>query len=156
MILYFVFLFNERKIESRMKTWLLYSISTTVLWGIWGVIAKLSSRSIVWQNVFLLTYCGYFIVFPIYFILFSNHFKFLWRNIDCFFAIFGGIISSIAALFFYFAISEGESSKVVTITALYPVLTVILAYLLLHEPITVRKLIGVGLAIGAIYFLQGN
>jgi uncharacterized membrane protein len=62
-----------------------------------------------------------------------------------------GLITLIAL---YLAFTRAEASWVVAITALYPVFTIILAFVFLHESITLHKIIGIILAMTALVFLS--
>jgi transporter family protein len=137
-----------------MKPWLLYSLVTMGLWGFWGFSGKLASRSVASYNLLLLASLGTLMVLPLYFAIFSKHFKFLWQNVDYYFALIGGIVGAIGGLFFYLAISKGETSRVVVITATYPVVTVLLSCLFLRECLTIKKTLGVMFALLGIYLLS--
>ncbi|OGP59934.1 MAG: hypothetical protein A2V65_12810 [Deltaproteobacteria bacterium RBG_13_49_15] len=137
-----------------MESWLACSIAATVLWGCWGFIAKLASRTLSWQNLLLLSYGGSLVVFPVYLIYFSRHLSFFPVRPDYLFAVSGGIFSSLAGLFFYHALSKQEASRIVVITSMYPAITVLLACVFLQEPFTIKKTIGVILAVAAVYLLS--
>ena len=59
-----------------------------------------------------------------------------------------------AALFFYWALAGGKASVVVPLTALYPVVTLGLALLILGERLSLRQSIGVALALTAIFLFS--
>ena len=65
-----------------------------------------------------------------------------------------GLLAGVAALtggFCYVnAVSRGQVSLVVTVTALYPVVTLVLAHFLLKEPLGARQFLGILFAILAI------
>lgn len=137
-----------------MNNWLFYSFITTFLWGLWGLTGKLASRTVSSQNLLLLAAIGSFIVYPLYIMLFSKHFQFQWNNLDNYLAIIGGILGAFGGLFFYMAISKGEISRVVAITATYPAITVLLAWIFLHEAMTIQKGAGILFAVVGIYLLS--
>lgn len=137
-----------------MKPWLLYSIVSICIWGVWGFIGKLASRSVTSFNLLLLAFLGSLMVLPISFAIFSKHFKFLWQSVDYYLALIAGILGTTGVLFFYLALSKGEASRVVVITATYPVITVILSCFFLHECLTTQKFFGVLFALLGIYLLS--
>ena len=137
-----------------MKAWLCASLITVGLWGFWGFFLKLASRSLSTKNLILIGIIGALIMYPIYFIIFHKDFSFKFSDPNYIYGLVGGIMGSMAMLAFYYAIHTGEASKVVTITALYPVITIILAFIFLKETITIHKIIGIIFAISAIYFLS--
>jgi transporter family protein len=55
---------------------------------------------------------------------------------------------------FYMALSSGKASIVVPLTALYPIVTVVLSFLILKESITLTQGLGVVLAIVSIILLS--
>ncbi len=59
-------------------------------------------------------------------------------------ALFGAVIGQGA---YYYATSTGQVSKVVSFTAAYPLVTVILAIAFLHEPFTARKLLATAMIV---------
>lgn len=70
------------------------------------------------------------------------------------YAILAGLSSAVAFIAFYIALSQRRASLVVPITSLYPVVTIILAMLLLHESINLIHGIGIAFAIAAIILLS--
>ena len=56
-------------------------------------------------------------------------------------------------MFYFIAADKGKASTVVTLTALYPLVTLILSYLLLSESINLKQFFGVVFALIAIYLL---
>ena len=58
------------------------------------------------------------------------------------FLILSGLATGASWLCYYKALQIGEASKVVPIDKLSIVITLILAFLLLHEPLTIKALIG--------------
>lgn len=61
-----------------------------------------------------------------------------------------GVPSAVASLFLFLALSKGNVSVMGTITALYPIITIIMAYFILKDTITFRQIIGLMLALVAI------
>ena len=64
------------------------------------------------------------------------------------FLVLSGLATGASWLFYYRALQEGEVSKVVPIDKLSVVITLVLAFLLLHEEFTAKSLLGC-LLIGA-------
>ena len=129
-----------------MKQWLLFSLVAMVLWGAWGFFGKLASRSMSAPNLMLLESVGGLLILPICVLLFARHFRFETNNIDFYCALTGGVLGTVGGLFFYWAITQGDATRVVTITAMYPVVTTILVWLFLNEPLTAKKVAGIAFA----------
>jgi transporter family protein len=62
--------------------------------------------------------------------------------------------SIIGQLCFYRALKIGDVSRVVPIGASYPVTACLLGILLLHEPVTLEKGIGILLVVGGTFLLR--
>jgi len=102
----------------------------------------------------LLGSLGSFLVLPVVLYFFHTSFDFQPKSMDHNYAVLGGIAASVGALFFYFAISKGDASKVVCITAMYPVVTVLLSFLVLKEPMNLAKTTGIIFALIGIFLLS--
>ena len=137
-----------------MKTWFWCSLATIGLWGVWGFLAKAASRSMTPANLFLLGSLGNLLVFPVFVILYGKEFRFPWSSLDHYSAVLAGIFGAVGTVLFYVAVAKGEVSRVMVMTAMYPGITVVLAYLLLHEPLTTHKLIGLGLSLIGVVLLS--
>lgn len=136
-----------------MKPWLLPAIAAMILWGGWGFFERLAARSVAPRNLVLLGSIGSMLVFPLFVALFHKHLRFDWHNADYYSAVIGGFVGALGGLFFYWAISRGEASRVVTVTAMYPVVTLVLAALFLREPFTIQKTAGIAFAMLGIVLL---
>ena len=66
-----------------------------------------------------------------------------------------GVAGMLGTLFYFAAASKGKISVVVSMTALYPVITIILAVIILREPITAKQIVGIAFALFAIALLSG-
>jgi bacterial/archaeal transporter family protein len=136
-----------------MTTWVSYSLIALFFWGFWGFCEKVASRSVIPGNLIILSTLGGLSVFPVYLLLFARQFKFSWQNPDYYMSLAGGMAGAVGGVFFYFAISKGEASRVVTLTSLYPMISVILAFLFLNEALTAQKIAGIACAVAAMILL---
>jgi len=64
------------------------------------------------------------------------------------------ITSVVAYLLWYYALSRAEAGKVAVFTNLQPLLTTVLAVLLLNQDVTVAFLVGGTVAIGGVVLAQ--
>jgi bacterial/archaeal transporter family protein len=83
---------------------------------------------------------------------------FSWHNlatVDGFLLLGTGVALVIAVVSYFFALSEGPASIVVPIFGMFIVGGAVLGLLFLHEPLTIRKVIGILLAIASIYLIAG-
>lgn len=67
---------------------------------------------------------------------------------------FSSIANFIALIAYYLVFTKSEASWAVAITALYPICTVILAIIFLHEKITIARTVGIIFAMIALFFLS--
>ncbi len=66
-----------------------------------------------------------------------------------------GICGGVAGLWtYYHALRLGGASLVVPITATYPLITVLLSWLILHESLTVPRVVGTGLIILGVWLVK--
>jgi transporter family protein len=134
-------------------SWFYLSLITFILWGLWGFLAKLSSKYIGPQAVYIWGSVGASVVTLIS-LLFLG-FRFEFRQGGVIYALLGGLAGGGGVIFFYYALREGKASLVVTMTALYPLFTIILSYLILKEEISLRQTIGMVLALIAMVLMAG-
>lgn len=136
-----------------MKQWLTFALIAAGIWGAWGFLGKLASRTMESQNLLLLSSFGSALAFPLTILIFHKYFDYQYNSFDHNIAIVSGLLGGIGALFFFLAISKGDASRVVAITAMYPVVTIALSLVFLKEPIDLQKMLGVSLAIAAVLLL---
>ena len=136
-----------------MDRWMTYSLAAFLIWGTWGFLSKLASRTLNHRQLVFFSLGGYLLVFIVAALLGWGRGTptVQWRGAVL--AAAAGMASGIAYVFFYLAIGRGEASRIVTITALYPVVTTFLAVLLLREPVTWTKVAGTVLAVGGLILL---
>jgi len=135
----------------KINSWLIFAILAMLVWGFWGFFPKLATNYLSPKSVLVYEVIGAIIVGMA--VLFLVKFKPEVNARGITFAILTGIAGTLGALFFIFAVSSGKTSVVVTTTALYPLITIILAFLILKEPITVKQGIGMIFAFAAIMLL---
>jgi transporter family protein len=58
-------------------------------------------------------------------------------------AMITGTLGFLGALCYLIAIRKGKVSVIVTLTALYPIVSILLAHFILHESITIKQVIGI-------------
>ena len=137
-----------------MRVWLLYSIAALAAWGLWGFWGKLGSRSLTPGHLLVLTYTGIVLIYPLVLALYARGLSMNWTVPDNYYALASGLVCGIGFPLFYLALTRGQVSRVVVITATYPVVTVLLAALLLHEPLTLKSGLGTALAIAGFLLLS--
>ena len=135
-----------------MNEWFIFAIIALILWGLWAFFPKLATQYICPKSVLVFSAIGTIIIAII--ILYLIGFKPEIHTKGIIFAIIAGLAGALGALFFFFALSKGKASVVVTMTALYPLITIMLCFLILKEPITLKQGIGMIFALIAIILLS--
>lgn len=137
----------------RKHSWLLPSLSALMLWGLSTFLPKLAMQSMSPQSVIFWEALGNMIVtIPILFFLKG---KLVMDKKAVTITAAGACFSIVAILAYYYALRLGPVATIVTITAMYPVVVLILARIFLHEKLNRTQLLAVGMAMGAIWLLAG-
>jgi len=132
--------------------WLILSIITIISWGIMGLIVKLATKHTNWTQIYIITNT---IIFAAALIIYITQKPTITIGSTGFnYALAAGIISTIGTIAFYLAIQGGKAIIVIPLTSLYPVITVVLSYLILHEEITLTKGLGIILALIALILVS--
>jgi bacterial/archaeal transporter family protein len=138
---------------NREHRWLVHSMLTVLLWGAWGVVSKLIvDRTSPFTSQVLFTFG---LVAPLAVALASRRrFEGTARLRGFNYAVLTGLLGGLGNLAMYAALVDGKASTIVTLTSLAPLVTVLLAAVALHERIGRRQVIGLALALIAIWLLS--
>ena len=128
-----------------MRTWYLYALLTVLTWGLWGVFSKIASNYAKPRQALLFQTAGV-LIFALLVLTLEN-FRIEWHAVGFTWAALGGFFAFIGFLTFFAALEQGKASTVVTLSALYPLVTIILSIAFLHEKLTPRQGIGIVLAL---------
>jgi transporter family protein len=133
-----------------MPRWLLFSLLTMLLWGGWGVLSKPLSTSLsAWQVQALST----FGLLPVLAMLAASPQRKVGSNRRLGFglALAAGVVSSAGNVACYQALAAGgKAAAVIPITALYPLVTIVLALVFLGERLNGIQMAGLVLAVLAL------
>ncbi len=136
------------------NAWFVYAVAAGLLWGVWGVVAKLISEDVnPFMNHLLFTVGMLFTVPFVARKCKKTDFKLkglIWGCIAGCFAIAGNI-----AVFYAFS-NGGQASIVIPVTNLYPLVTIVIAVLAFKERLNIVNLAGILLAVPAILLLSGE
>ena len=136
-----------------MKPWLFYSLMTLLCWGLWGVFSKLASNYSRPRQTLLFQAVGV-MAFALV-VLFIEQFQIQKTAAGFGWSFAAGFINFVGFLAFFAAVQKGKVSTVILLSSLYPVITIALSVLLLHEKITRREGLGIAFAITACWLLAG-
>jgi len=133
--------------------WLGFSLLALALWGVWGFLSKAATGHLPYGAVYLTSITGHLVVLSC--LAVAGGLTVPWHPVGLVAALGAGLCMAFGLLFFLQALAAGGAAGlVVPLTALYPLVTVILSWALLHEDFTLRRLAGVGLALGAVWLLS--
>jgi transporter family protein len=133
--------------------WLWFAMLALVFWGITGVTQKLSTNSISSERSFL-WFCWAMVALSAAVLVVARPHWGLGLVVVLS-AIAGGALNGLGAWTSFRALeSGGKASVVISLISLYPLLTVALAVLLLHERLTWTQMIGAVVAIAAAILLS--
>ena len=134
--------------------WLWLSLLTVFLWGAWGVQSKLAvDRISAWMNQVLFP-IG--LLPPAVWLLFSKRLK---EGINlpkgASYAFVTGVLGGTGNIAFYLALAGGgKAAVVVPLVGMAPLVTVLMAWRILHEHPTRLQMAGIALALVAGYLLS--
>ncbi len=129
-----------------MEKWILYAILSMVFAGITSVLAKFGMKNLSSDTALAIRTSIVFSIIVANAFLFRNAFTEIQgtslKNI--FFLTLSGITTSLSWVFYYRAMKEGQVSYVASIDKASIVITLILSFVLLKEPVTAKVLLGAG------------
>jgi transporter family protein len=149
-VLWFYSAFRGLKFEweETMAVWMMYALVVLVMWGLTGITQKVATNYTS-ASLTLATYAvAYAPVGAI--ILWKEPLNWRISATAWFLGILSGMLNGLGSLTLFAACRNGGKASVVTLlAALYPVLTIALAILFLHERIHVREVAAAALSIVA-------
>ncbi|MBW6515065.1 MAG: EamA family transporter [Candidatus Cloacimonetes bacterium] len=132
-----------------LPAWLIYALITMFFYGLWAFFPKLATLYLPTKEILIYQIIG---ILAVGFIaLLSSKQRLQFNSLGLLFAILGGAAGLIGTLFFLKSLAIGKTYVVVTLTALYPIITIILAFIFLRESLTLKNAIGVVFAFIAMY-----
>jgi transporter family protein len=134
-----------------MTEWLPAALLALISFGFWGFFSKLSILYIDSKSALIYQSIGVFIIGILTLSLLD--FKPAGDMKGLSFGLLTGLAYGIGCLFFFIAADKGKLVTVVTLTALYPLITIGLSYALLKEGIQLKQCIGIAFALLAIFLM---
>jgi transporter family protein len=132
----------------KLSRWLTYALLCIIAWGAWGFIAKLGADRIAPGPLQILATAGTLPLALLAFLQLRMRLEKDARGIA--YGILNGVLSGVGLLAYYAAASRGKVSVVGPVTSLYPLLTVLLAFIFLRERLNRVQVVGVALSLVAI------
>jgi drug/metabolite transporter (DMT)-like permease len=137
-----------------MSAWLTWTFVALLSWGVWAVLAKLLGTALSAEQSQALSTLG---MLPILLPLASSK-RARLRDASgkgLLLALIGGIVTCLGNVAYYSALGRGEKvATVVSLTALYPLTTILLAVIVLRERLNRVQMAGVALSFVAIWLFN--
>ncbi len=133
--------------------WLVFALLATFLYGLWGFFPKLATLHLPPRDALVYQTLG---GMPVLFvILVWLRFRPVYHPQGALYAVLTGLAGAVGTLFFFAALKRSPSTTgVVMVTALYPLVVMLLALVFLREPLTLRQGVGAVLALLALVLLS--
>lgn len=134
--------------------WLVFSLLSLLFWGGWGVVPKALGPEVTAFQSQALSTIG---LLPVILALTFSRSLRSGRNLrkGSLYAFAAGLLGGLGNIAYYHALSAGgKAAAVIPLTALYPLVTILLAMLFFNEKPSGVQLGGMGLALAAIFFFN--
>lgn len=135
-----------------MTSWVPAALLSLLSFGLWGLFTKLAIVYIDSKSALIYQTVGVLVVGLITLCLVN--FKPATDLKGLGFGILTGAVYGIGCLFYFMAADKGRLITVVTLTALYPLITILLSWFFLHEAISLKQCAGIALALAAIFLMS--
>ena len=135
------------------SAWLGWTVLAVISWGIWAIIGNLIGEALSGTHSQALSTIG---ILPIMLALTIHRKPAATRQTrGVAYALAGGVLSSLGNVAYYHALSRGaKAAMLVPLTALYPLVTILLAVLLLRERLNFLQMWGLIVSLSAIYLFN--
>ncbi len=138
---------------THIPTWLFFATIALVFWGVTGVTQKLSTNRISSELSFL--WFAYAMIAIAIVLAITLPIRWHLHPLTLWLCIAGGTLNGLGALTSFSALeSGGKASIVISLISLYPLLTVAIAVLFLHERLAPLQIVGIVFAIAAAILLS--
>jgi bacterial/archaeal transporter family protein len=119
------------------------------MWGLWGFFGKLAlQKGMAPTTIFLAeVITSVACTVPILVVLLRSHSLSQFHTSWNVFGVFSGAGLALGLLCYYFALEKTQASILVPLTAMYPVISVLLSYAVLHERLSIFQWVGVVLVV---------
>jgi transporter family protein len=130
-------------------TWFSYTLLTILFWSIWAILSKVAAAEIPAMRLQLLFTLGNTLVLVV--LLLKLRFRVERNRLGVLYGLLSGVFAGAGNIALYEAFRRGGPlSVVVPLSALYPLVTVVLAVGILKERLNWRQRTGIGLAVLAV------
>jgi transporter family protein len=136
-----------------MKEWVLYSTLALFAWGLWAFLPKMALSCLDPKTAFMFEVIGGAVTGLLVLLILRPQLGGVeTRGIIP--AVLTGVLGYLGLLFFMYAVRAGKICVVAPVTALYPVITLALAFVFLREKITIVQVAGMILALVSVVLIS--
>jgi uncharacterized membrane protein len=135
-----------------MSSAILFGLMAMVAWGFWIIFGDLASDTIPPEMAGFITYIAAAIASGIY--LLTTDTSITVTNQGLLFAAGAGVATAIGVVATYIGVTVGSTAVVSTLGGMYFVVTALISIVAFGEPITTKKVAGIGLAVLAVIVLN--
>lgn len=131
------------------RRWLLFALSTVVLWGVWGAFAGISAQHGFPET---LTYCVWALTMipPALFVLRRERWHLDIKPLAIFYGLAIGLLGAGGQMILFHAVTTGPAYLIFPVISLSPLVTIVMSFLFLRERTNLLGALGVGLALAAL------
>ena len=121
--------------------WFWFAVITLLAFGVVGMLQKLSTNYISAESSLIWLVVGYLLLEPL---LYPGKSIFSYSKWNLLWAVLSGALNALGALALFAALKNGGKASIVApLTALYPLVVILLVPFVLHETITGLQILGV-------------
>lgn len=130
-----------------MEKWIIYALISMVFAGLTSVVAKFGMKDMSSDAALVVRTAVVFALVTLNAFLFKDAFQEIRRasTKDLWLLAFSGLCTTVSWVFYYRAMKDGPVSYVASIDKASIVVTLVLSFIILREPVTTKVLIGAGL-----------
>lgn len=136
-----------------MSSWLFPAFIAFVLWGLWAFVPKITVQYVDPRSALFFQALGAFLFGLV--VLASLEFRPMLHERALPLALITGVMGVAGGLAYLYAVARGPVGLISVLTALYPLITVLLAHFFMGETISLRQWLGIGLALLSIVLIVG-
>ena len=132
--------------------WFWFAVITILSWGVVGLLQKLSTNFISAESSLIWLGVGFLLLEPL---VYPGKALFTYSGWNLTWALLSGVLNALGAWALFAALKNGGKASIVSpLTALYPLVVIVLAPFVLHESITRMQGVGVVCALVAVVCLS--
>ncbi|PPS90136.1 DMT family transporter [Streptomyces sp. MH60] len=134
------------------RGWILYASLLVLFWGVWGAFSSEPNNRYGYPNEMIYIIWAFTMLIPAYFAMRGN--KFDRRPVAAMYGLIAGLTGAGGQLLLFQALADGPAYLIFPLVSLSPVITVLMATVLLRERLTRLAVVGVVAALVAIVLLS--